>query len=806
MRFSDSSRGWLRRATTAGAIGLAATAASISPIVASPASASPLRQANGVSITPEGLPQGAIKHVWLIILENKSYDATFTGLNANSYLWKTLPSQGVLLKNYYGTGHFSQDNYTALASGQGPSQDLQSDCGVQNFDLGSNSNVETTGTPNDTLAQDYVGTNLPNGSNGCTYPSNVPTLFNQFDSAGVTWKGYAQDLGGASANSPTVPNSTGATGGSTSLKPGSDVTNRDASACGGPGSSTNFPGAKVTTASLTGSTVTGSPSSYGVGSFGGAQPDDQYVAKHFPFPWFHSLIGTTGNGGPGTTSPAQGGYDCDSAHIANLDSPTTGLVHDLASETTTPAFSWISPNNCSDAHDAQCVGNNLSGAFDPSGNPIYNTSPQAYDPESTTPVNFTGGLYASDLFLRYYVPLIEQSAAFKDGGLIDVTFDEANPPFQSGSFYNDIATTGQGAVASGQPAFTAGGSTGSNGTTLPPACSTTAPVVEPCTPSYGASGTNVPGANSVYGAYGYFSDLAGQTIGGVPQQSEPTGPNDPQSTDSSGNQTGPGPGDNGFIDRTASTAARTDTVSAAAGSATVTDSAINASDTGRQVTDTTDAGFTAPAGGAFVGPVTNTGPVNSSKDNLTTSKTGTATGTFTLVDQNGNPITTEPALTKLTLTQAADPLLDTKDFTPGGGDVGSVLISPYITPGTSTTVYYNHYSWLRTMEDLFNVSSGTANTSNNPSIGVPVYDPTTGTLTSQTATVASGIDGLGHLGYAAQTNLTPFGADVFNNPSGQPGSALPESPIAAGLPIVGLLAGATYLGLRRRQRRQATPA
>ena len=52
-------------------------------------------------------PTGTIKHVWLIILENKSYDETFTGLNNNSYLWQTLPSEGVLLKNYYGTGHTS---------------------------------------------------------------------------------------------------------------------------------------------------------------------------------------------------------------------------------------------------------------------------------------------------------------------------------------------------------------------------------------------------------------------------------------------------------------------------------------------------------------------------------------------------------------------------------------------------------------------------------------------------------------------------------------------------------------------------
>ena len=71
-------------------------------------------------ITSTGTPVGGIKHVWLIILENKSYDETFTGLNQNSYLWQTLPQQGALLTNYYGTGHFSMDNYISLVSGQSP--------------------------------------------------------------------------------------------------------------------------------------------------------------------------------------------------------------------------------------------------------------------------------------------------------------------------------------------------------------------------------------------------------------------------------------------------------------------------------------------------------------------------------------------------------------------------------------------------------------------------------------------------------------------------------------------------------------
>src|ERR1700712_453290 len=75
-----------------------------------------------------GNAKGKIGHVWTIILENKSYESTFTGLNQNSYLWKTLPSYGELLTQYYGTGHFSLDNYVSAVSGQAPAPDNQADC------------------------------------------------------------------------------------------------------------------------------------------------------------------------------------------------------------------------------------------------------------------------------------------------------------------------------------------------------------------------------------------------------------------------------------------------------------------------------------------------------------------------------------------------------------------------------------------------------------------------------------------------------------------------------------------------------
>jgi hypothetical protein len=104
----------------------------------------------------------------------------------------------------------------------------------------------------------------------------------------------------------------------------------------------------------------------------------------------------------------------------------------------------------------------------------------------------------------------------------------------------------------------------------------------------------------------------------------------------------------------------------------------------------------------------------------------------------------------------ADPLFDATDFTPGGGDTGSVLISPLIKPGTVTSKYYNHYSWLRTMEDLFLTGRNCVNPAN---ADTPLA----------AGTVCGGLDGQGHLGYAAQPGLAAFGPDVFTAPADRSG-------------------------------------
>jgi phosphatidylinositol-3-phosphatase len=112
-----------------------------------------------------------------------------------------------------------------------------------------------------------------------------------------------------------------------------------------------------------------------------AASGDQYASRHDPFVYFHSIIDLPG---------------C-AAHVVNL----SALAGDLADETTTPNYIFITPNLCHDGHDGgeggkKCV----------DGQP--------------------GGLISADAFLADTVPQILGSPAFKHDGLLIVTFDEAD--------------------------------------------------------------------------------------------------------------------------------------------------------------------------------------------------------------------------------------------------------------------------------------------------------------------------------------------------------------------------------------------
>jgi hypothetical protein len=59
---------------------------------------------------------------------------------------------------------------------------------------------------------------------------------------------------------------------------------------------------------------------------------------------------------------------------------------------------------------------------------------------------------------------------------------------------------------------------------------------------------------------------------------------------------------------------------------------------------------------------------------------------------------------------------------PGGGDVGAVMLSPCIKPGTISTHPYNHYTMLRSIEDIFHVGHlGYAQLPGEDAFGKDVY-------------------------------------------------------------------------------------
>lgn len=248
-----------------------------------------------------------IRHVFVIVLENQSFENTFGTASQAPYLADSLTRSGAFLRQYYGTGHASLDNYIAMISGIAPNPVTQADCG--RYEEFMQTGTAPDGQP--------VGT-------GCIYPAHVRNVANQLSARHLTWKAYMEDMG--------------------------NDTTREAAACGHPAI-----GARDMTQRAT--------------------PADQYAAKHNPFLYFHSII--------------------DSASCRQNVVPLTRLAIDLRSTSRTPNLSFISPSLCHDGHDRPCR----------DGEP--------------------GGLVSANAFLSHWVPLITQSRAFRDGGLLIVTFDEA---------------------------------------------------------------------------------------------------------------------------------------------------------------------------------------------------------------------------------------------------------------------------------------------------------------------------------------------------------------------------------------------
>jgi hypothetical protein len=269
-----------------------------------------------------------VGHVFVIVLENQPFDTTFGAQSPAPYLAHELTAKGALLRQYFGIGHFSLDNYIAMISGQAPNPATQADCGVFSEFAPTQSALDADGQLR---------------GKGCVYPTSVKTVADQLEAAGFDWKGYMEDMGKDRA--------------------------REAAACGHVAV-----GAKDITNRAT--------------------ADDQYADKHNPFIYFHSII---------DDQPR-----CE-RHVVNLDA----LRHDLQNIASTPNYVFITPNLCHDGHDAPCK----------NGEP--------------------GGLVSADAFLRSWVPRILESPAFKQDGLLMITFDEG--------MLDSTACCGESGLADGPP-------------------------------------------------------------------------------------------------------------------------------------------------------------------------------------------------------------------------------------------------------------------------------------------------------------------------------------------------------------------
>ena len=291
-----------------------------------------------------------VRHVFIIVLENKNYADTFETSTQDPYLRQMLVPMGALLTQYYGTGHVSLDNYIAMISGQAPTPDTADDC-VPGL-------TGSVGNFNDVAQTGWAAQGQVVATGGCIYSTRVKTLVDQMQQVGLTWRGYMEDMG----NDPARER---ATCGHPPVGVGTDLTN-----------------------------TAEAPSS--------AVPlGDAYATRHDPFMYFHSIIDAK---------------SCDS-QVVNL----SHLPADLAQARTTPNLVFITPNLCNDGHDG--AGTGAAGTTCANGQP--------------------GGLTSSDQFLRTWVPRILASAAYRQDGLLIVTFDESS--FATPSIARN-PTTGQTTV------------------------------------------------------------------------------------------------------------------------------------------------------------------------------------------------------------------------------------------------------------------------------------------------------------------------------------------------------------------------
>lgn len=134
-----------------------------------------------------------------------------------------------------------------------------------------------------------------------------------------------------------------------------------------------------------------------------ARAKDEYAARHNPFIYFDSLT--------------------NAGSCQQHDVPLDRLSRDLQSIESTPNLVFITPNLCNDAHDPVVHSSHHQTAIRSEENACPNRD---YPDTSRTCANGEpGGLVSADQFLRHWAPIVENSPAFKQDGMLIITFDEA---------------------------------------------------------------------------------------------------------------------------------------------------------------------------------------------------------------------------------------------------------------------------------------------------------------------------------------------------------------------------------------------
>jgi phosphatidylinositol-3-phosphatase len=132
-----------------------------------------------------GAPQGAggksklpaIEHVFVVMLSDEPYAATFGPESAAPYLARTLEGKGELLVRYYAVAHEQLADGIALLSGQGPTAATAANCPTY-----------------EALAPGTPGGEGQLLGEGCVYPATAPTLPGQLEVKHRTWRAYVQGI------------------------------------------------------------------------------------------------------------------------------------------------------------------------------------------------------------------------------------------------------------------------------------------------------------------------------------------------------------------------------------------------------------------------------------------------------------------------------------------------------------------------------------------------------------------------------------------------------------------------------------